>query len=147
MSTLAISPRLSRDAVHRPGARPAGLRLVARPATGPAATHVAPTRRAVQTPTRVRLTRRGRAVVLIAMLVVVMGAVVAFGSRSAATSEVGTPVQSRTVEVGQGDTLWSIAADVAGPGEVRETVHRIEELNALSGPGLSVGQEIAVPVG
>jgi LysM repeat protein len=56
-------------------------------------------------------------------------------------------VQTRTVEVGAGDTLWEIASDVSAPGQVRETMHQIRELNALTGPGLTVGQEIAVPVG
>ena len=40
-----------------------------------------------------------------------------------------------------------IASTVAEPGEVREVIHQIEELNALSGAGVSEGQEIAVPVG
>jgi LysM repeat protein len=57
------------------------------------------------------------------------------------------PEHTRTVEVGPGDTLWGIATEVAAPGEVRETVLRIERLNSLSGPALVVGQEIAVPVG
>ena len=69
------------------------------------------------------------------------------GPHSAATGEAGTPVPTRTVEVGQGDTLWRIASEASAPGQVREMVHQIEELNALSGPGLAVGQEIAVPVG
>ena len=66
---------------------------------------------------------------------------------SAATGEAGTPVPTRTVEVGEGDTLWKIASEVAKPGETRAMVHQIEELNALSGPGVTVGQQIAVPVG
>ena len=43
--------------------------------------------------------------------------------------------------------LWGIASDVAEPGQVRDMVHQIQELNALSGSSLQVGQEIAVPVG
>jgi LysM repeat protein len=95
----------------------------------------------------VRLTRRGRLVVVATMVLLVLGGLTAFGQHSAATGEAGTPVPTRSVEVGAGDTLWGIAADVAAPGEVREMVHQIEELNALSGPGLTVGQTLAVPVG
>ncbi len=95
----------------------------------------------------VRLTRRGRAVLVLAMLVLLLVALTVFGPHSAATGEKGTPVPTRTVEVGEGDTLWGIAADAAKPGETRAMVHRIEELNALPGPELTVGQEIAVPVG
>jgi LysM repeat protein len=95
----------------------------------------------------VRLTRRGRVVVVLLMLGLLLAALTVFGPHSAATGEAGTPVPTRTVEVGEGDTLWNIAAGVARPGETRAMVHQIEELNALTGPGVTVGQEIAVPVG
>jgi hypothetical protein len=97
--------------------------------------------------TRVRLTRRGRLALTALFVGVILGALTVFGATSAATGEAGQPVPTRTVMVDQGDTLWGIAADVAAPGEVRDMVHRIEELNALSGAGVYVGQEIAVPVG
>lgn len=97
-------------------------------------------------PAAVRLTRRGRLVLLAALLALVFAALTVFGGESAATSEKGSPVETRTVEVGAGDTLWEIAADVAEPGEIRQMVYRIEELNALDGSALAVGQELAVPV-
>ncbi len=124
MSTLAINPGFTRT----------------RARTSP---QVSQARR----PAPVRLTRRGRMVVVALMLAMLLAAATAFGSHSAATGESGRPVQTRTVEVGAGDTMWGIASEVARPGQVRETIHQIEELNALSGPGLRVGQEIAVPVG
>ena len=107
-----------------------------------------------RTPTRarrrpapaVRLTRRGRVVAVLLLLGLLLAVLTVYGSHSAATGEAGTPVPTRTVEVGEGDTLWGIASDVAQPGQVREMVHRIQELNALSGSSLQVGQEIAVPV-
>ncbi len=94
-----------------------------------------------------RLTRRGRILLTLLFLGAVMVALTAFGPHSAATSEPGTPVRTHTVQVGEGDTLWEIASQVAQPGQVREMVHQIEELNALPGPSLAVGQTLAVPVG
>jgi hypothetical protein len=120
MSTLAINPGFSR-------------------------THGSARRSARHAP--VRLTMRGRFLAVLLLLGVVLAVLTVFGSHSAATGEAGVPVQTRTVEVGEGDTLWAIASEVAEPGEVREMVHQIEELNALSGSTLTVGQEIAVPVG
>ena len=79
-------------------------------------------------------------------VVLVFTALAVFGGQSAATGETGAPVETRTVEVEEGDTLWGIASAVAEPGEVREMIHQIEELNALSGVGLIEGQELAVPV-
>jgi hypothetical protein len=95
----------------------------------------------------VRLTRRGRIVVTLLLLALVLGAFVIFSGQSVATHETGTAVPTRTVLVGEGDTLWAIAAEVGGDGDIREVVHEIEELNSLSGPELIVGQEIAVPLG
>jgi LysM repeat protein len=124
MSTAAISPGFTRTARPRP-ARVA----VARPARA-----------------SVRLTRRGRVVLTLLFLVALMTVLTVFGSHSAATGEAGTPVPTRTVVVGQGDTLWDIASEVAAPGQTRAMVDQIEELNALDGSGLTVGQEIAVPL-
>jgi LysM domain len=112
----------------------------------PGLTRAAAVRRAPRA-TAVRLTRRGRLAVVLLLMGLILVLLAVFGPHSAATGEVGTPVQTRTVEVGPGDTLWTIASDVAGPGQVRDMVHRIEELNALNGPAVAVGQEIAVPVG
>ncbi|MGZ4428606.1 MAG: LysM peptidoglycan-binding domain-containing protein [Nocardioidaceae bacterium] len=101
--------------------------------------------RAASTP--VRLTRRGRVVVTVLFLGLLMATLVVFGARSAATGEPGTPVRTHTVQVGEGDTLWEIASRVAAPGQTREMVLKIEELNALSSAALREGQRIAVPVG
>jgi len=94
----------------------------------------------------VRLTRRGQVVAVLLLLGLLLAVLTVYGSHSAATGEAGAPVATRTVEVGEGDTLWGIASEVAEPGQVRDMVHRIQELNALSGAGLQIGQEIAVPV-
>lgn len=116
-------------------------------AMNPGSTRSTAVPRRPQRPAAVQLTRRGRLLMVVVLLGLTLAVLTAFGPHSAATGQVGVPVQTRTVEVGSGDTLWEIAARVAKPGQVREAVHQIEELNALSGPGLTVGQEIAVPVG
>ena len=105
-----------------------------------------PARRPAAVPDQLRLTRRGRVLFLVALLAVVFAAFTVFGGQSAATGEPGTPVPTRIVEVGDGDTLWAIASTVAEPGQVREMIHQIKQLNALPSAALVEGQEIAVPV-
>ena len=129
MSTIAATPGLS-----VPRRRPAPARPVA---AAPAPVVAAP----------VRLTRRGRLVLTLLFLVALSVLLTVFGATSAATGEAGRPVPTRSVVVEPGDTLWGIAAEVAAPGEVREMTHRIQELNAMSGSGVAVGQELAVPIG
>jgi nucleoid-associated protein YgaU len=51
-----------------------------------------------------------------------------------------------SVVVEQGDSLWSIAASVAGEGDdVRAVVDRIQELNGLSGSAVLPGQVLELP--
>jgi LysM repeat protein len=94
----------------------------------------------------VRLTRRGRLVVLTLALLTILTVALVLAGRSVATDEAGTPEPTRVVMVGSGDTLWDIAADVADDGDVRSMIARIEKLNALESGMVVVGQRLVVPV-
>lgn len=98
-------------------------------------------------PAAVRLTRRGRLLVTLVLTTLLVVGLWSFAGPSLATRETGRAEPVRTIEVERGQTLWSIAADVAEPGEIREMVYRIEKLNSLPGPTLAEGQLLAVPVG
>jgi predicted Zn-dependent protease len=93
----------------------------------------------------VRLTQRGRVVFVLVFLAAAFVVMVAFGGWATATHDAGTPEPVRVVEVEPGDTLYSIAGDVAAPGQVRAMVHHIQQLNSLSGATLQVGQKLAIP--
>lgn len=97
-------------------------------------------------PGGVRLTRRGRLTLLVLFVGLAFALISLVGGQSAATGEAGQPVETRTVVVGEGDTLWGIASEIAEPGQVREIIHHIQQLNALPNAGLMQGQELAVPV-
>ena len=96
-------------------------------------------------PTTVRLTQRGRVVFVLAFLSAAFVVMVAFGGWATATHDAGTPEPVRVVEVQPGDTLYGIAGQVAEPGHVRDMVHRIQQLNSMSGSSLQVGDSLAVP--
>ena len=92
-----------------------------------------------------RLTRRGRLVVAALALLLVGGGGL-LGSRAAADGPVSAPVVERHV-VTSGETLWSIAASVARPGQdVRDVVVELKQLNDMNDAGLAAGEEIVVPV-
>ncbi len=94
---------------------------------------------------QIRLTRRGRIVLFVAALIIVLGAAVLLGAGSVATS---TDVPARTTTtmiVGEGDTLWDVASTVAGSGNVSEMVGKIQQMNGLDDGMLRVGQRIRVP--
>ncbi|WP_369371982.1 LysM peptidoglycan-binding domain-containing protein [Promicromonospora sp. Populi] len=91
-----------------------------------------------------RLTRRGRAVlVLLAMLLV--APMVTWGA-TAVASTAGEPTQVRVHAVRPGETLWGFARQVAEPGEdVRAAVGRLQELNRMSSGTLRVGELLLLP--
>ena len=93
----------------------------------------------------VRLTRRGRLVVLVAALLVVLALGFALASHSAATERPGTAEPTRVIMVGSGDTLWDIAADIVPDGDVRSMMEEISHLNALDNSMLVAGQQLVVP--
>ncbi len=95
----------------------------------------------------VRLTRRGRLVLMIAVIAALAVAVVALGSSTVATGEAGVVPETRIVKVQEGQTLWQIAAEANPGGDVRDTVDDIMRMNSLPSAGaLQLGADLAVPV-
>lgn len=138
MSTIAFAPAFdTRDARQTREGRPQ-LRPVPRAGDRPA-------RRTTAT-SSVRLTRRGRLVLFLGTLAVMLAGGVFFGAGAVGTEKAGTPEPSTIVTVGPGDTLWGIAAEASEGGDVRDVMTEIERINALETPVLQAGQRIRVPV-
>lgn len=95
----------------------------------------------------VRLTRRGRAVLVLGFLALALSLMIPLGGWATASLSGGSPEPVRVLVVQPGDTLYGIAGDLAEPGEVRSMVHRIQQLNSLPGGAIAEGQQLAVPVG
>jgi LysM repeat protein len=89
-------------------------------------------------------TRRGRVVVLLALIVVLF---VAFSSLrvaiQAGTASTGSATHTLTVH--PGETLWQIARQVAPSDDPRDTVDRIRDLNNLDTSVVQAGQRLIVP--
>ena len=99
-----------------------------------------------RTGSTVRLTRRGRLVVFLTSLMLVLAAAFVLASGAVGTSEAGTPPPTEIVQVGPGDTLWGIASEIADDGDVRSVMTEIERLNALESVAVQSGQKLRVPV-
>ena len=94
----------------------------------------------------VRLTRRGRLVVFVTSLFLVLGVAIMLAGGAVGTDSAGQQIPTEVVTVAPGDTLWAIASDIATDGDVRAAMNEIERLNALESAGLQAGQKLRVPV-
>ena len=91
-----------------------------------------------------RLTRRGRRVV--AGLSIAIGVLVAVVTVAVEVGGGGLELAgSSTVVVQPGDTLWSIAQDLAPQEDPRAVVDAIVDLNDLPDVGLVPGQLLELP--
>jgi LysM repeat protein len=91
-----------------------------------------------------RLTRRGRAVVLGLLVVLTsLASAVLFTTASRAESTPAGPPP--TITVRSGDTLWDIAARVAPRRNGQDAVAELRDLNHLDGYGLQPGQVLILP--
>jgi hypothetical protein len=135
--------------VTRPAAQPA---RPARQVSLPAGLRLEPVRVAPQRPilppppTRTRLTRRGRLVLLGLCALILLAAISVgrAGSQAATATETGPMLQQTTVQ--QGETLWAVARRIAPQNDPREIVAQIRRINHLQTANLRVGQQLLLPV-
>ena len=94
---------------------------------------------------RLRLTRRGKAVLLVLMaaLLLVAVSVGRTGSQAATVTETGAGLQQTTVQ--PGDTLWSVAQRIAPDNDPRQVVAQIRRINHLHTSALQAGQLLLLP--
>ncbi len=131
MSTATLTAPYSRPHDARVGTAPRatyGQDRASRPAPGPT-----------------RLTRRGRLVLLVAVLALAFAGFALLGGPALSTGETHHPAQ-HTVIVGGGETLWDIASRIAPGEDPRVVIGDIVDLNHLSDAGsIRIGQKIFVP--
>lgn len=98
--------------------------------------------------TRLRLTRRGQRVLAAVVAVpaaVALSAALLAGGTAIAGRDIPAAASFETVKAMPGDSLWTIAQQVAPAEDPRDVVGAFLRLNALSSVELEAGQELAVP--
>jgi hypothetical protein len=93
----------------------------------------------------VRLTRRGRLVVVLSVLaLLVVGFSMTGHVSSQAASRTGMQ-HARTMTVQPGESLWALAVRIAPHADPRLVVARIAQINHLAGAEVFAGQQLVVP--
>jgi nucleoid-associated protein YgaU len=96
----------------------------------------------------VQLTRRGWLVLVALVAVVVLAVAGLLMSRtSGAATQRPEPVGQRSIVVQPGQTLWSIAKDVAPNRDIRKVIYEIRRVNGLDSAMVRSGQTLVLPTG
>lgn len=117
------------------GRREVGVRQTSGRRTGPPVADLPP----------LRLTARGRRVVVALALLLAVGLIALGGAVLGGNGDELELMGTASVIVEPGDTLWSIARAAAGERDVRDVVDVIQALNGLDGADIEPGQVLAVP--
>ncbi len=165
LTTPGLSPATPPDSAQtRAAARWTALLAPAAPAQAPAAPAQAPAKAPAQAPAApspvriprpanppLRLTRRGRIVVAVAvMLVLAALSLVIAGAAQATNHPVASGAAQRNVTqvtVHPGQSLWSVAESADPAADTRVVIQQIIELNSLTGNVVFAGQRLWVPRG
>ena len=96
---------------------------------------------------RLRLTRRGRVVfaTVAAVPLVVLGLVFGLGAGGAVATHDTATGSLTWVTVDSGQSLWSLAADIAPGEDPREFAAQVAAFNQLGSTVIQPGQELAIP--
>ena len=95
----------------------------------------------------VRLTARGRALLMLGSALFLLLALLASGPFTAdAGSQAPAGPATSVVVVQQGENLWEIARRIAPGADPRQVVTEIRSLNGLGSAPVSAGQSVVVPV-
>ena len=98
-------------------------------------------------PAHLRITRRGRTVLVVLIALLVAGGLalgLMLGAGAAVASDGSAPALS-TVTVRQGDSLWTVAEAIAPRSDPRDVIASIQQLNGLPSATVVPGQRLAIP--
>ncbi len=138
----AVDPPVSRRArrIERPV--PGQARARARVRVRSVSSRAPWASRPAAVPSKLRLTRRGRVLLLVLVAVAVYAA---FGLGRASAGGAALPAQASTVVVQPGDSLWTIAVRALPGSDPRDVVGELKSINHLSTSELAVGQRLRLP--
>jgi hypothetical protein len=92
-----------------------------------------------------RLTRRGRILLVLVLMALLVIAGFTLGRGSSLAAGPSHPGTHHSVVVEPGETLWSVAVRIAPHQDPRLVVADIESLNHLRNTNVEAGQQLIVP--
>jgi len=104
------------------------------------AAYNAPVRRS-----HLRMTRRGRAVLLSVVATPLVAAALVLGINAGGATATSSSTPLSTITVVGGETLWGVARQIAPNSDPRDVVADIMSVNRLSSADIHPGERLSVP--
>jgi LysM repeat protein len=92
-----------------------------------------------------RMTKRGRAVLLTLVATPVVIATLAFGINAGGATATSSSTPLSTVTVVGGESLWSLAKQIAPASDPRDVIADIISVNRLNSASIYPGEQLAIP--
>jgi LysM repeat protein len=95
--------------------------------------------------TKLRMTKRGRAVLLTLVSTPLVIAALAFGLNAGAATGTSSSTPLTKITVVGGETLWGVASQIAPKADPRDVIAAIENVNQLTSATIQPGQQLSIP--
>jgi LysM repeat protein len=92
-----------------------------------------------------RMTKRGRAVLLSLVAIPVVAAALAFGINAGGATATSSSTPLAKVTVVGGETLWGLAKQIAPNADPRDVIADIVSVNRLDSADIYPGEQLAIP--
>jgi hypothetical protein len=102
--------------------------------------NAAPVRRA-----HLRMTKRGRAVLLTLVATPLVLVALAFGINAGGATATNSSTPLAKVTVVGGETLWGVAQQIAPHADPRDVIADLESVNRLSSANIYPGEQLLIP--
>ena len=94
---------------------------------------------------RLRMTKRGRAVLLALVSTPLVIAALALGLNAGAATGTSNSTPLAKITVVGGETLWGVAQQIAPKADPRDVIAAIEDVNQLKSADIEPGQQLSIP--
>jgi LysM repeat protein len=102
-------------------------------------------RAAQQRPAKLRMAKRGRAVLLTIVATPLVIAALAFGINAGGATATSSSTPLAKVTVVGGETLWNVATQIAPNADPRDVISDLMSVNRLSSAEIYPGEQLSIP--
>jgi LysM repeat protein len=101
--------------------------------------------RPIPSRSHLRMTKRGRAVLLTLIAVPLVAVALAFGINAGGATATSSSTPLAKITVVNGETLWGVAKQIAPKSDPRDVISDLMSVNRLNSADIYPGEQLSVP--